>query len=340
VHLVEHPQITAENRQEALAIIHRQVAHLRRMTDDLLDAGRALMGKIVLQRRPVDLAAVARNTLATLEASGRTARHRVTQELHRAWVDADPVRLDQVLVNLLVNAVKYTPEGGGIHVSVAQEGGDAVLRVRDEGIGMSPELAARVFDLFVQGERPLDRSLGGLGIGLTLVRRLAELHRGSASVASDGDGKGSTFTVRIPAVEAPDISRPLAEPATPALGRDILVIEDNADARESLRVLLEISGHRVKAAADGREGLEMALRERPDVMLVDVGLPELDGYEVARRIRAAGGWAARPLLIAVTGYGQPSDHDAALAAGFDAHMPKPLDIDLLNEVLSKSATSR
>ena len=338
-HLVEHPQASEAARREAMAIINRQVAHLTRMTDDLLDAGRALMGKIVLQRRPVDLAVVAGNTLATLEASGRTRRHRLTSSLAAAWVDADPVRLDQILSNLVINAVKYTPEQGGIHVSVGVEGREAVLRVRDEGIGMPPELAARVFDLFVQGERPLDRSLGGLGIGLTLVRRLAELHGGSATVESEGDGRGSTFTVRLPAIPAPsDRAEPKAV-AGGVVGRDILVIEDNNDARESLRVLLEISGHRVQAAADGREGLEIALRDRPAVLLVDVGLPGIDGYEVARRVRASPGWTRRPLLIAVTGYGQPSDHAAALAAGFDAHMAKPIDLDVLNDVLARAPTS-
>jgi signal transduction histidine kinase/ActR/RegA family two-component response regulator len=336
-HLVEHPQAPPESKREALAIINRQVAHLKRMTDDLLDAGRAVMGKIVLQRRPVDLAAIARNTLATLEASGRTRRHRVVESLEPAWIDADPVRLDQILGNLVTNAVKYTPEAGRIHVSVAREGGEAVLRVADEGIGIAPDLAPRVFDLFVQGERPLDRSQGGLGIGLTLVRRLAELHGGAASVQSDGDGRGSTFIVRFPAIEAPAAAAPAQASARKGAGRDILVVEDNDDARESLRVLLEISGHRVKVARDGREGLEMALRERPEVVLLDVGLPELNGYQVARRLRADAGWSRRPLLIAVTGYGQPADHAAALEAGFDAHMAKPLELDVLNDVLARSA---
>ncbi len=326
-------------QREARAIIARQVSHLRRLTDDLLDAGRALMGKIVLQRVPLDLAAVTSQVLATLWASGRTRTHQVIEVLAPAWVEADAIRLDQVISNLVINAAKYTPAGRRITVMVAREGGEAVLRVLDEGIGIPEPLRSRVFDLFVQGDRDLDRSLGGLGIGLTLVKRLAQMHGGTVAVTSEGDGKGSEFTVRLPAIEPPARSQVGAIAPVAATGRDILVIEDNEDARETLTMLLEIQGHRVSGAADGDEGLAMALANRPEVMLVDVGLPKMDGYEVARRVRADTGWARRPLMVAVTGYGQPEDRARALAAGFDEHLAKPVEADVLGEILARGATS-
>ena len=339
--LLEHPGMDEGRKREARAIIARQVSHLTRLTDDLLDAGRALMGKIKLQRRPLDLAAVAAQSLATLRASGRTARHPVIQSLEPAWVDADLIRLDQIISNLVVNAAKYTPAGKAIRVTVAREGEQAVLRVADEGIGIPPGLVPRVFDLFVQGDRELDRALGGLGIGLTLVRRLAEMHGGTATAHSEGEGRGAEFVVRLPAIAAPSDFQPaVAPPAAGATaGRDILVVEDNKDARETLKMLLELQGHRVHAAADGVEGLEAALHLRPEVMLVDVGLPRLDGYELARRVRSAGGWAQRPLMVAVTGYGQPEDRARALEAGFDAHLAKPVDAATLEEILGRPAAA-
>jgi signal transduction histidine kinase/ActR/RegA family two-component response regulator len=318
-------------RRQAIAVILRQVRHLARLTDDLLDAGRALMGKIVLQRESVNVAAAAQQSIATLRATGRLDRHRVIEQMDGVWASVDPIRLDQVFSNLLVNAAKYTPAPGEIRVSVGREGGEAVIRVADNGIGLSPELAARAFDLFVQGDRELDRTEGGLGIGLTLVRRLAELHGGSASVVSGGSGKGSEFTVRFPAIEPP------AQPATRALPqaaihRRILLVEDNEDARDTMQMLLTMIGHEVDVAHDGPSGLEALLRDSPEVALVDIGLPGMDGYEVARRARAAGG-PHRPYLVALTGYGSPQDRERALAAGFDAHLVKPVDPDVLQPLL-------
>jgi CheY-like chemotaxis protein len=210
-----------------------------------------------------------------------------------------------------------------------------VLRVADDGIGLPPALAARVFELFVQGDRELDRSQGGLGIGLTLVRRLAEMHGGSATVHSEGEGKGSEFTVRFPAIAPMEgASRPESRPHE-VHPRDVLVIEDNEDGRETLRILLELAGHRVETANDGVTGVEKALALQPEVALIDVGLPKLDGYEVARRIRAGSrNGGRRPLLIALTGYGAPEDRQRALEAGFDAHMVKPVDNDALEEVMA------
>ena len=321
-------------RAHARDVITRQVQHLARMTDDLLDAARAMTGKIVLQRQPLELAQAASRAVAALRASGRAGEHRFLERLEPVWVDADPTRIEQVLANLLANAVKYTPAGGAITVSVVREGADAVLRVADEGIGMPPELVARVFDPFVQGERPLDRSYGGLGIGLTLVRRLAELHGGSANAASEGPGKGSVFTVRLPAVEAPATragGRPADAAARP---REVLVVEDNPDARETLQRLLEHEGHRVRVAVDGPAALEALRSARPEIALIDIGLPGMDGYELARRIRADIDAERKLVLVAITGYGLPEDRRRSAAAGFDAHLIKPLDLDALDALLS------
>jgi CheY-like chemotaxis protein len=233
--------------------------------------------------------------------------------------------------------VKYTPPERTIRITVRKEGGQAVLRVADDGIGMSAELAARVFDLFVQGDPGIDRSRGGLGIGLTLVRRLAELHGGSAEAASAGMDRGSEFIVRLPAIVRAEAAEPRSETALPVRSRDILVVEDNDDARETLRKLLEVAGHRVRVAPDGEAGLHTALSEEIDVVLLDIGLPKMDGYEVARRITQAhrdnGG--RRPLLVALTGYGLAEDRQRAFEAGFDAHLVKPMDEAQFDELLSR-----
>ncbi|HUQ29748.1 MAG TPA: ATP-binding protein [Usitatibacter sp.] len=325
--LLDAPRLPPESAARARSVITRQVSHLTRLMDDLLDVGRALMGKIQLRRQPLDLAALVAQCVATLNSSHRLGGHRLIESYEQVWIDADPIRMDQIISNLLVNACKYTPTGGTIHVRVVRTGDHAEFRVADDGIGLEPELAARVFDLFVQGERDLDRSQGGLGIGLTLVRRLAELHGGSASVHSDGPGKGSEFTVRLHAIDAPE--RVEAEPGpAKTVGRHILVVEDNIDSCETMRALLEAHGHRVEAATDGVTGLERALAVHPEVILLDVGLPRMDGYEVARRIRASNG-ARRPFIIAVTGYGAPEDRERALESGFDAHVTKPVEYSTL-----------
>ena len=329
--LLEHQGIGADDAARARGIISRQSEHLARLTDDLLDAGRAIMGKIVLELRAVDLAAAAGQALATLRSSGRLGQHRVSDDLRPAWVQADPTRLEQIIANLVMNAVKYTPIGGSISVSVGKEDGDAVLRVVDNGIGMRSELLSRVFEPFVQGEPGLDRSAGGLGLGLTLVRQLAALHGGSARAESEGPGRGSTLTVRFPAIEP----RPAAQrvPATGAAvpGRDILIVEDNADGRETLRRLLELQGHRVRVAADGKAALEIMRSAPPEVALVDIGLPGIDGYEIARRVRADGGKRIR--LVALTGYGLAEDRRRTAEAGFDLHLVKPVDYEKLEEAL-------
>jgi CheY-like chemotaxis protein len=242
--------------------------------------------------------------------------------------------LEQVVTNLLANAVKYTPAGGEITVSVRRDGDHAVLAVRDTGVGIRPELLPRVLDLFVQSDRSLERSGGGLGIGLSLVRQLVELHGGTVEAASAGPGRGSTFTVRLPVLAAPADADDAARPAVAGPPRRVLVIEDNDDAREMLRNLLRLFGHEVHEACDGAVGLEEARRLRPDAALIDIGLPGMDGYEVARRIRADLPGAR---LVALTGYGQPEDRERALAAGFDVHLVKPVDPDQLQRLLAARA---
>ena len=335
--LLDHPRSDPETARRAREVIARQVEHLGRLTDDLLDAGRAILGKIVLERQTLDLADVVGRALDGLQAGGRLGAHRLEKDLDRVWVYADPTRIEQIAANLVGNALKFTPAGGTIRVSVKREGEQALFAVRDTGVGMPPQLADRVFELFVQGEAPLDRAHGGLGIGLTLVRRLAELHGGTAAAASDGPGRGSEFTVRLPAIPAPSRPASLKTDVEPAGPREILIVEDNADAAETLRRLLELSGHRVRVAQDGVAGLEALLANPPEIALVDVGLPRMDGYELARRVRASMEGRPPPLMVAVTGYGLPEDRSRALAAGFDEHLTKPVDATALAGVLAKRA---
>ena len=321
----------------ACDVILRQSAHLGRLVDDLLDVGRVVTGKILLDRAAVDLAEVARRTVGTFTAAGKTQAHRLSVETVPVWVYADSVRFEQVIANLLTNALKYTPVGGAIRVTVGPEGAHAHLQVEDTGIGIAPGLLPHIFDLFVQGERGLDRAQGGLGIGLTLVQRLVELHDGAVEAHSAGPGHGSRFTVRLAAVPAPTSAASARPTSTIATPRRVLVIEDNEDSRDMLRQLLENAGHEVHDAGDGPQGVDAALRLEPDVALIDVGLPELDGYEVARRIRS--GTRRDMLLVALTGYGLAEDRERALAAGFDLHLVKPIDFDKLFDVLATRSHS-
>ncbi len=313
-----------DRAERARTILRRQTEHLTRLLDDLLDVARVTTGKIVLAVRPVDLGEVVDHCLAALRNTGTLSRHRLVIEPHEVWVDADPARMQQVVSNLIVNAVKYTPEGGTIRVRVDRDGDEAVLTVADSGQGIAADLLPRVFDLFTQGTRGLDRQDGGLGVGLTLVRRLVEQHGGRVDAHSDGPGRGSAFVVRLPrrtpAVAA--VGATAMPAASSAARRHVLVVEDNADAREALRSLLEVAGHVVGVAKTAEEAVEEALACEPDVALIDLGLPRLDGYEVARRLRMAG---AKTRLIAVTGYGQPADRQRTKDAGFEEHLVKPVD---------------
>jgi signal transduction histidine kinase len=317
----------------AQGIISRQARQLGRVVDDLLDVSRVTSGKITLERRPLDLAEVVRHAVALVTALERARQHTVEVDTEPVWVDGDAARLEQVVVNLLENAVKYTAPDGRIHVRVARMNGDAAIIVRDTGIGISATLLPRIFDLFMQGDHSLERSKGGLGIGLTLVRRLVELHGGMVSASSDGEGKGSTFTVRVPAIPTPAPTR--AAGATPGVTtpRRVLVVEDNEDSRLSLRELIRRLGHDVHEAADGVAGLESAVTLAPDLALIDIGLPGIDGYEVARRARTQ--LNGTPLkLVALSGYALEADRRKAAEAGFDHHLAKPVAYDELRKVLA------
>ena len=315
----------------AVEIISRQTKHLSRLVDDLLDVGRVTAKKIVLTQQRVNLAEAAQKCLAVCADVGRLQDHRTEVELAPTWVNADPDRLSQIIDNLLTNAIKYTPAGGLIRVQTQVEGEESILRVNDSGVGIAADLLPRVFDLFTQGQRNLDRAQGGLGIGLTLVRHLVELHGGRVDAYSAGASKGSTFVVRLPRAESRRTDEsPLAGVARLTPARRILIVEDDADGREALRMQLVMSGYEVHEAHDGESGIELVQRVHPDVVLLDIGLPGVDGYEVARRLKTA---PTCPRLIAVTGYGRPEDHQRAITAGFDEHLTKPLDYEDLQRAL-------
>jgi PAS domain S-box-containing protein len=316
-------------------IIRRQTQHLARLVDDLLDVARATAGKIALNRQPLDLAEIAAVCVRSLQDSGKARAHRVTFRAESITVSADPTRLAQIITNMLENALKFTPPGGSVDVDVAREGEDAVLQVTDTGIGIAPETLSRIFELFAQGEQSIDRSAGGLGIGLSLSRRLVEMHGGTIVAASEGIGRGAQFTVRLP-VETEQVSQAPSSPAGPDPSRRVLIIEDNDDAREALRLLLESLGHEVTEADDGMRGLALALDHSPDVILIDLGLPGITGYEVARAVRESSIGKA-VTLIAVTGYGQTAARRRSKEEGFDAHLVKPVSQALLSNLIGTAA---
>jgi signal transduction histidine kinase/DNA-binding response OmpR family regulator len=319
--------------ERAREIIKRQLFNLSQLVEDLVDTTRITTGKISLTRSPVNLAESVVRAIKTLDIAGRTSGYDIRVEAAETWVFADSARLDQILSNLLGNALKYTPSGGRIVARVRPEGDRGVCEIEDTGRGMSPEALQRAFELFYQEERSRDRARGGLGIGLTLVQQLVELHGGTVDAASDGEGRGSRFTIRLP-LSTPDAAPAPDRPADAVEigGRRILLVEDNADARQMLHMLLTLAGHEVDSAPDGTTGLEKAAATRPDIAVIDLGLPGVDGYEIARRLRAAG--RDELGLIALTGYGQPADRQAALAAGFDAHVVKPVDPSHLASVIA------
>jgi PAS domain S-box-containing protein len=336
VHVLERAGDAAAAAR-AREIIARQAQHLGRLMDDLLDVSRATSGKIVLRREIVDLAAVVERVVTALTARQPAMSASVAVDARPARVHGDAVRLEQVVSNLLENAVKYTPADGRVSVSVRADDGTAVLVVEDSGVGIAAELLPQVFDLFVQADHSLDRAAGGLGIGLTLVRQIVELHGGTVEAASAGVGRGSRFAVRLPAATASEAA-PGSPPTPPAGTQRILVVEDNDDAREMLCHLVRLLGHEVHEAIDGGAGVDTALRLQPDLTLVDIGLPGGDGYEVARRLRAAA-TGRRLRLVALTGYGRREDRERALAAGFDEHLVKPIDPARLAALLSAAGPS-
>jgi two-component system, sensor histidine kinase len=340
---------TREERTVRLReVIHRQTRHLVRMVDDLLDVSRVTLGKIILKRHPLNLEDVVARCLNELGLRSLVENQGLHLEFHSqpVAVEGDPVRLEQVVCNLLQNAIKYTPRGGSLSVSVGPEGPESVIRVRDTGIGLSAEMLDKIFEPFTQVESSRQRSEEGLGLGLPLVRKLIEMHGGRVEARSDGPGEGSEFIVRLPTCRDDTRVRaalhkpsPRVAPSGRAGGLHVLVVEDNLDGRESLRELLEIWGYRVDLAETGPEGLEKAFALRPEVALVDIGLPGLDGNEVARRIRAVLG-RDQMSLVAMTGYGQPEDRRRALQAGFDRYLVKPVDPAVLSQLLAELRPDR
>lgn len=341
LHLLKLPGVEPAMAQRARDMMERQLEHLVRLVDDLLDVSRIIRGTIELRREPLDLRDAVLRAVETAQPVIDTHGHQLSTVLPEdpVWVHADLVRLAQVIANLLTNAAKYTQQAGSISLGVERDGAAALVRVRDSGIGIAPELQPRIFDLFVQGEHTLARSHGGLGIGLTLVKRLVEMHNGSVTVASGGAGQGTEFVVRLPLlaheVAAADI-RTLAPRVTDALRRRVLVVDDNVDAAESIAMILQLAGYDVHCVYDGPSVLDAAHRYKPDVVVLDIGLPGMSGYDVAKQLREDPALRSAA-LIALTGYGQEDDRRRAREAGFDAHLTKPVDPDALQAFVARTA---
>jgi signal transduction histidine kinase/CheY-like chemotaxis protein len=328
------------------ALVERQVGQLSRLVDDLLDVSRVARGKLELRKEPVELASVVSRAVEAAQPLLTRFRHAlsVVPPEEPLFLVADPARLSQVISNLLNNAAKYTPPGGRVRLSVEREGDEAVLRVRDTGIGIDAELLPHVFDLFVQGHDAPEHARGGLGIGLSLVRALVQLHGGEVGVTSGGAGAGSEFTIRLPALPQADLGLPLdPDPLDAALqsgqGRRVLVVDDNRDAAEMVAEALRQWGCEARVVTDGQAALDAAAERRPDVVLLDIGMPGMDGLEVARRLRkdpALGDvW-----LVALTGYGRELDHRHSREAGFDLHLTKPVELEVLQRAIAAAPKPR
>ncbi|HET9664099.1 MAG TPA: ATP-binding protein [Burkholderiales bacterium] len=322
-----------EKATQARGVVERQTRHMARLVEDLLDVSRVNIGKAKLHRETFDFAEVIENLVAAWRAAGRFDRHHVTHATAPVWINADRTRIEQIVSNLLDNALKFTPPGRRIDLSVRQTSSDALLQVADEGEGLAPAAMSRIFELFVQGEQGLDRRRRGMGIGLALVKRLSEMHGGTVSVTSKGVDQGATFTVRLPAVTQPHDRAERAVDRQPAAARRILIIEDNDDTRQMLRAALTLSGHEVLEGHDGATGLATAATAAPDIVLIDIGLPDIDGYEVARRLRASPSNGRVP-LIALSGYGQAADLRRAFEAGFNSHLTKPVAVEQLHSAIT------
>jgi signal transduction histidine kinase len=340
VHLMEQKAPAGSLARER-DVVTRQVRHMSRMIDDLLDLSRISRGKIDLKKDTVDMVAA---TSAALDIARPLAEQRRHRLVHLApagpiWVQGDPLRIEQILTNLMTNAVKYTDPGGTITLALRTADSAVQVAVRDTGIGIAPSELSRIFEPFVQGDRKLDRAQGGLGIGLSLVKSLTEMQGGSVAVSSDGKGKGAEFIVSLPLAGELAVPHPVArEPSRPMVASDgdhatrVLVVDDNIEAAELLTDVLRDCGHRVEMAHDGRAALELAERFHPELVLLDIGLPEIDGYEVARRLREQAGHK-NVVLVALTGYGQASDRKKSADAGFDRHLVKPVDADTIISIV-------
>ncbi|WP_232540335.1 response regulator [Azohydromonas aeria] len=324
----------------ATDVMDRQVRHMTALVEELLDVARISQGKISLQVATIDLLAVVAHGIETARPMLDARRHRLHTQLPGApvWLRGDFARLSQVVANLLNNAAKYTPEGGLVEVSLQLRPGQALVSVRDNGVGIEPALLPNVFDLFEQGQRSLDRSQGGLGVGLTLVQRLVQLHHGTVEARSAGPGHGSEFVVRLPCLtemNAPALPAQADPGAAPAAAVcRVLVVDDNVDAADTVAMFLRMEGHSVETAHSGPQALERAKAFEPDVVLLDIGLPGMDGFEVVRHLRTLAA-TQRALVIALTGYGHKSDQQQARAAGFDHHLVKPADITALAGLIAQ-----
>jgi signal transduction histidine kinase len=337
--LLARTHVPDPQARSALATVERQVKHLTRLVDDLLDISRITQGRIELRRSSVRLEHVIAHAVEAADHLIRQKGHRVAIVSSRQplMVSGDPERLVQCVGNILTNAAKYTPPGGEIRVESRQERGQAIVTISDNGVGIPPDLLAKVFELFVQGERTLDRAQGGLGVGLTIVKRLIDMHGGSVSVASPGEGRGATFEIRLPLMREENAAAvKVSQPKHHA--RRILLVDDNADGATMLAELLRFDGHEVELALSGMDALERLDSFRPDVALLDIGLPGLDGYEVARRIRSSS-LNGSVKLIAITGYGRDEDRERAREAGFAAHLVKPVEFSALQRVLAETTTN-
>lgn len=330
IHILQMQSQSAETLEEVRAIMDRQVRQLTCLVDDLLDVSRIARGRVTLKTQRLDLARLVRSVAQDHWEDFETAGLMLKVDVPELplWVQGDPTRLTQTLANLLDNAVKFTPRGGTVTIRLAvdDDSNNAVLVVRDTGIGIEPDMLPRLFEAFAQADRSLDRKPGGLGLGLALVKGLVELHGGRIDVKSDGVGQGAEFTVLLPKQEeAPVLAdKPSTRPRSVDKRVRVLVVEDNRDAADSLRMLLELFGYDVAVAYSGPDGLATAKRDQPDVVVCDIGLPGMDGYAIATALRK-NGRMARARLIAVTGYGQEEDRRRALEAGFDDHLVKPVD---------------
>ena len=323
---------------KAREVLDRQVGQVVRIVDDLMDVARLERGKVALKKERADLNRIVASAIETAMHTAQERGHRISARfsVEPLWAEVDPVRMEQVICNLVNNAAKFSHQPDEIRVETAQDGAFAALSVQDQGVGFEPAAAEKLFVPFVQVNPTLARSGGGLGIGLTIVRRLVELHGGFVDASSGGPGKGSRFVVRIPlATSTAQPSAPVRDmPPIGSRSQRVVVIEDNADIRETLQLLLTMWGHEVALAADGVSGVERVLKEAPDVALIDIGLPGMNGYDVARAIRSSMP-NGQIRLIALTGYGQPADRELALQAGFDAHVLKPIVPQTLERMLAE-----
>ena len=329
-------RLGAGSRERLHGVLDRQTSQLRRLVEDLLDLARITRGDIPLRSEPAALVGIVESAVRGATPQAEAKRHELVLELPAEGVEieGDPVRLEQVVANLLGNAVKYTPAGGRIEVRLAREGEEAVLSVRDNGVGIPTDLLPHVFDPFTQAERSLDRAQGGLGIGLTLVQRIVRMHGGSVAASSEGAGRGTELVVRLPVRGSGAPGMPALPPEQTASPLRLLLVDDHPDAAESLGELLRLQGHEVTVAHDGPAALDSARRRPPDVVLLDLGLPGMDGYEVARRLRAEG-TAERALIVALTGYGSDEDRRRSRESDIDHHLVKPVDLAELERLLAE-----